>query len=166
VSKSYLRSDFSVLLLSVAITRVGFGVILTLFPTYISQASDIQTSIALALYPIFEGASATPVGRLCDAHRRRSVFIASLAFMVILRSAIGLTKNLYIISIIHAFMGISAAGITVASLTMITDLTNLTNRGTGMGSFDFANIGGYAVGLLFAGRLVGVFRRNLGSGFS
>jgi MFS family permease len=165
VSKSYLRSDLSVLLLSVVITRIGFGVIIILFPTYIGRASSIQTSVALALYPIFEAISATPMGRLCDTHGRKTIFMISLASMAILISGIGLTRNIYEISIIHAFMGVSAAGITVASLTMITDLTKVTNRGTGMGSFDFANIGGYAVGLLFAGRLLEIFAPSLGFGF-
>src|SRR5256712_14052117 len=63
-------------------------------------------------------------------------------------------------------MGIGAAGVTVSSLTMITDLTNLGNRGKGMGLFDFSNIGGYAAGVLVGGGLHTYFASQLGYAFA
>src|SRR2546428_11300943 len=63
-------------------------------------------------------------------------------------------------------MGIGAAGVTVSSLTMITDATNLGNRGKGMGLFDFSNIGGYAAGVLVGGGLHTAFASQLGYAFA
>jgi MFS family permease len=48
---------------------------------------------------------------------------------------------------------------------MITDLTDTGHRGAGMGMFDFANIGGYALGFLLGGQLHEVFKLELGYSF-
>jgi MFS family permease len=159
------RRDLAILYASMAISRVGFGVIIIIFPSYISRSSDIAVAFALAAYPILEAASALPMGRLCDTRGRRIIFAASLAYMAVLMASIGLTRNIFAIAGIHALMGIGAAGVTVSSLTMITDLTRVSNRGVGMGTFDFANIGGYALGLLIGGRLEAEFSSDLSYAF-
>lgn len=157
--------DLLILYFSMVVTRVGFGVIIIIFPSYILHVTDVVAAIALAVYPIFEAATAVPAGAICDRRGRKLVFILSLAYMAILMGLIGLTRNIYLITAIHALMGIGAAGIIVSSLTMITDLTHIGNRGAGMGFFDFANIGGYALGLLAGGRLERLFFNSLGYAF-
>jgi MFS family permease len=159
------RRDLILLYFAMATTRVGFGVIIITFPSYLRGASDIQLGIALALYPLVEAVSAIPVGGFCDIRGRKIVFIAGLLSMSLLTASIGLTQDLFFVSGIHALMGLSAAAITVSSLTMITDLTNVSNRGKGMGTFDFANIVGYAIGLIFGGRLHDYFEYNLSDTF-
>lgn len=159
------RRDLAVLYSSMVVSRVGFGVIIIIFPSYISRSSDIAVAFALAAYPILEAVAALPMGRLCDTRGRRLIFAASLAYMAVLMASIGLTRDIYAISGIHALMGVGAAGVTVSSLTMITDLTRVSNRGAGMGTFDFANIGGYALGLLLGGRLEAEFASDLSYAF-
>ncbi len=159
------RRDLPVLYLSMIVTRVGFGVIIIIFPSYIFRSSDIAVAFALALYPIFEAFASVPMGRFCDTVGRKRVFVVALAVMATLTASIGLTRDIYLISALHALMGICAAGITIASLTMITDLTSVRNRGVGMGAFDFANIGGYAVGVLGGGALHSIFQADLGFAF-
>lgn len=155
----------AILYAAMLVSRVGFGVIIILFPFYIARASDLASAGSLALYPVFEAASALPMGRVCDLRGRKLVFVTSLGYMGLLIAGLGLTRNLYVVSAIHALMGIGAAGVTVSSLTMITDLTAERNRGAGMGTFDFANIGGYALGLFLGGRFEGAFSGNLGDAF-
>jgi MFS family permease len=161
----YNKRDLAVLYASMLATRLGFGVIIIIFPSYISSASDVGAAISLALYPIFEAGAAIPVGRMIDTRGRKKVFVVALVYVAILTSLVGLTQNFYTVSALHALMGIGAAGVTVASLTMITDLTSVKNRGAGMGAFDFANIGGYAAGLLVGGYLHTVFASDLGGAF-
>src|SRR5947199_4056366 len=55
--------------------------------------------------------------------------------------------------------------VTVASLSMITDLTVVTNRGVGMGGFDLANLAGYGVGIVLGFVFTGVFAADLGASF-
>jgi MFS family permease len=159
------KRDLAVLYLAMLVSRVGFGVIIILFPLYISKSTDISVAVALALYPTLEAATALPMGRLCDTRGRRKIFIISLGFMAVLMASIGLTRNIYGVASIHALMGVGAAGVTVSTLTMITDLTGVRNRGAGMGTFDFMNVGGYAVGLLLGSRLDAAFSTNLSIAF-
>src|SRR5256712_7329839 len=158
--------DLAVLYLSMTLTRIGFGVIIILFPAYLLGVSDIELAVALALDPVLEAFSAIPVERLCDTRGRKRVFVIALAYVAILMGAIGITRNLYFVATVHALMGIGAAGGTVSSLPMITDATNLGNRGKGMGLFDFSNIWGYAAGVLVGGGLHTYFASQLGYAFA
>src|SRR2546428_4448391 len=55
--------------------------------------------------------------------------------------------------------------VTVASLTMIADLTVVTNRGVGMGGFDLANLVGYGVVIVLGVAFSSVFAADLGASF-
>ncbi|HZY93285.1 MAG TPA: MFS transporter [Candidatus Bathyarchaeia archaeon] len=140
---------------AVFLTRIGFGLIIILFPLYLNVSNAIL-GIILGLYPALEAVSALPVGNYVDRRGRRRTFILGLASISILTLCIGLTRNTIIVGGAHALMGVSAALVTIASLTMITDLTVVENRGTGMGAFDLANLGGYGVGAVLATFLEGI----------
>jgi MFS family permease len=159
------RRELLLLFVSMAVARIGFGVMIILFPSYLARSSNISLAVVLALYPLMEAATAVPAGVLCDRHGRRRVFLGGLGLMGCLIASISLTQNVLIVAALHALMGLAAAAITVSSLTMITDLTNPGNRGKGMGTFDFSNIGGYAGGLLVGGWLSEAFKSNLADAF-
>ncbi len=159
------RRDLAVLYLAMLVSRIGFGVIIIIFPFYISGSSDIAVAVALALYPILEAATALPIGRFCDTRGRKWIFVGSLGLIALLMATIGLTKNIYAVGSIHALMGVGAAGVTVSTLTMVTDLTGEGNRGAGMGAFDFMNVGGYAIGLVLGSRLYSDFSADLSMAF-
>jgi MFS family permease len=165
MQRTEMGGDLFVLYFSQLVTRIGFGAVIVLLPYYIPRASPIALGVILAIYPLLEGITATPLGRVCDLRGRRVVFLISLMAMSAMTLMIGLTRDIYVITVVHAFEGIAAAGITVSSLTMITDLTESGHRGAGMGLFDFANIGGYAVGFFLGGVLHEAFRFNLGYSF-
>jgi len=78
---------------------------------------------------------------------------------------IGLSNNLILVGGAHALEGLAAAMVTVASLTMITDLTVEKNRGAGMGGFDLANLAGYGAGIFLGVAFSHVFASNLGYSF-
>ena len=160
-----VRRDLAVLYASVLASRVGFGVIIIVFPAYISSASDVAVAVALALYPTLEAISALPLGQLCDTRGRKATFVTSLGYLAVLMALIGATRNIYAVATIHALMGVGAAGVTVSTLAMVTDLTGESNRGKGMGTFDFANVGGYAVGLVAGYSLRTYFAADLGLAF-
>ncbi|MDE1858591.1 MAG: MFS transporter [Thaumarchaeota archaeon] len=161
-----VRRDLGVLYASVLASRVGFGVIIIVFPAYISSSSDIAVAVALALYPLAEALAALPIGQFCDTRGRKVTFVASLGYIAVLMASIGATRNIYAIAAIHALMGVGAAGVTVSTLTMVTDLTGESNRGKGMGAFDFSNVGGYAVGLVAGYYLRAYFASDLGLAFA
>ncbi len=148
------------LYLAVFLTRIGFGSVTIIFPLYL-PASSLQVGLILALYPMAEAASAIPVGRLADRHSRKKLHITGMVLITILTAAIGFTRNLYNISILHALMGVSAATAAVTSLTLLGDATKTTNRGASMGGFDLANLGGYGLGFGLGSLLVNEFAGRL-----
>jgi len=149
VSKLNSRGQIFILYLAMLVTRIGFGSVLLLFPMYL-RVGSFGVGIALSAYPLAEFVSASPIGSYLDLKGRRGMLILGLVSISLLTMAISLTRNVYIVSIIHAVMGFSGAAVTVSSLTMLTDLTAVSNRGIGMGGFDFSNIFGYALGISFA----------------
>jgi MFS family permease len=157
----------SILYIAVFLTRIGFGVILVIFPFYLPIPKN-QSAIAgavTAIYPVVEGISALPVGAYVDRKGRRNVFVAGLGLIAILSLLIGLSNNLVLVGGAHGLEGLAAAMVTVASLTMITDLTVVTNRGVSMGGFDLANLAGYGVGIVLGFVFSGVFAADLGASF-
>ena len=168
-----VKRDLAVLYAAVLASRIGFGVIIIIFPTYIRgtlacstvTSCDVQIAATLALYPLMEAVAAIPIGMFVDSHGRKWMFVGSLGYIAVLMGSIGFTKSIYAIASIHALMGIGAAGVTVATLTMVTDLTGMGNRGKGMGAFDFSNVGGYAIGLVLGSVMASVFAGNLGAAF-
>src|SRR5207247_9412523 len=103
--------------------------------------------IIIALYAEVEGFSALPVGTFVDLGGRRKAFVAGMTMISILTLIIGLSNNMVLVGGAHALEGLAAAMVTVASLTMITDLTVKENRGARMGRFDLANLEGYGTGI-------------------
>jgi MFS family permease len=163
-SKLNSKGQIFILYLAMLVTRIGFGSVLLLFPMYL-RVGSFGVGIALSAYPLAEFVSASPIGSYLDVKGRRGMLILGLVSISLLTMAISLTRNAYIISIIHAIMGFSGAAVTVSSLTMLTDLTAVSNRGVGMGGFDFSNIFGYALGISFATTILHFTERDYGLAF-
>src|SRR5947199_6260645 len=157
----------SILYLAVFLTRIGFGVILVIFPLYlpIPKTQSAFAGVVTAIYPVVEGVSALPVGAYVDRKGRRKVFVAGLGLIAILSLLIGLSNNLLLVGGAHGIEGLAAAMVTVASLTMITDLTVVTNRGVSMGGFDLANLAGYGVRIVLGCLFSCGFAADLGASF-
>ncbi len=152
------------LYLAVFLTRIGFGSVTIIFPLYLPAAA-FQVGLILALYPIAEACSAIPVGRLADRVSRKRLHVTGMMIITVLTAAIGFTRNLLNVSILHAFMGVSAATAAITSLTLLGDATKQTNRGKRMGGFDLANLGGYGLGFGLGSLLVNVFADRLSYAF-
>lgn len=162
----------TILYMAVFLTRIGFGTILIIFPIYllnedgVTPISAALSGVVLALYPALEGVSALPVGAWVDRKGRRRAFLAGMASITVLTLSISFTRtNIPLVGGAHALMGLSAAMVTISSLTMITDLTVVENRGAGMGAFDLANLSGYGVGIIFGAVGEHLFQASLGTIF-
>ncbi len=152
------------LYVAVFLTRIGFGSVTIIFPLYL-PAGSFQVGLILALYPIAEACSATPIGRLADRHSRKKLHVTGMLLITLLTAAIGLTQNLTNIAILHALMGVSAATAAITSLTLLGDATKITNRGKSMGGFDLANLGGYGLGFGLGSLFANLFANKLAYAF-
>ncbi|MDG6933339.1 MAG: MFS transporter [Nitrososphaerota archaeon] len=147
-------------LLVMMLTRLSFGALAIIFPLYINT-TGLATGVALALYPLLEAFSASPIGSYSDRVGRKYLFASGLISLAVLNFMMGLTRNYFVIAIIHSLMGISAAAVTVSTLALITDYTKTSNRGRWMGAFDMANLLGYALGFLLGSYFAVHFRSDL-----
>ncbi len=154
-----------VLYLAVFQARIGFGAIIILFPLYLNVGSAVL-GIVLGVYPALEALSALPVGHYVDRRGRRQAFLLGLGSIALLTFLVGMTRDVFLVGILHGLMGVSAALIAISSLTMVTDYTRVSNRGSGMGAFDLSNLAGYGAGFVLATVLAGTFgTANLGYSF-
>ncbi len=149
---------FELLLLYVVafMTRLGFGAIVVAFPHYV-VADSFTTGVVLAVYPLFEAATAAPVGMYVDRRGRKRMLLFGLLSISVLTFLVGLSRETLYIAVVHGVMGVAAAAVIVSTLTMITDYTRRSDRGLGMGAFDLANIAGYAGGIIIGTSLYTVF---------
>jgi MFS family permease len=148
----------SPLYISVFLMRFSFGLVLFTLPIYLPrhEFSFFAVGLIAAAYPVAETIFGPIIGILVDRHGRRIWVYLGLAISTVALFAFTLSINIGYLVAVHAVQGVAAAMIVVSTLTMVTDASNTRNRGREMGIYDFANLGGYMVGILAAGILTRV----------
>jgi len=146
----------SPLYISVFLMRFSFGLVLFTIPIYLPrhEFSNMVVGTIAAAYPVAEIIFGPFVGILSDRFGRRRWVYTGLAISTVALFAFTLHKEVSYLIVVHAIQGIAAAMIIVSSLAMVTDVSSVSTRGREMGIYDFANLGGYVLGILVAGILV------------
>jgi len=137
--------------LPVLVARVGSGagaaVTSFLFPGH-----ELAVGAILAVYPLLEALGSFTAGRYADRFGRRPAmvlgYLARLAATALMYPALAWGAGPLAVGVLNAASGFFTAFILVSSLAMVTDLTEVGNRGLGMGAFELTNLGGYAVGYI------------------
>ncbi len=135
--------------------RFSFGIVLFTLPIYLPkhEFSNLTVGIIAAAYPVTETICGPTIGILVDRFGRRKWIYLGLIVSTVALFAFTLNTNVGYLVAVHAVQGVAAAMIIVSTLTMVTDTSTSTTRGKEMGVYDFANLGGYMVGILAAGIL-------------
>jgi MFS family permease len=143
------------LYVAIFLMRFSFGLVIFTLPIYLPtrEFSNLAVGIVVASYPVAETLSGPLFGVLSDRYGRTRWIYIGLTISTVTLFAFTLSRNLVYLFIIHAIEGLAAAMIVVSSLAMVTDVSTVSNRGREMGFYDFANLGGYVVGILMAGIL-------------
>ncbi len=146
----------SPLYISVFVMRFSFGLVLFTLPVYLpkQEFSNFIVGVIAAAYPITETILGPIIGVLADRFGRRRWVYVGLAISTFALFAFTLNTDVSYLIVVHAIQGVAAAMIVVSTLTMVTDRSTVANRGREMGIYDFANLGGYVVGIFAAGVLV------------
>lgn len=146
----------SPLYISVFLMRFSFGLVLFTLPLYLprQEFSNFVVGIIAAAYPVTEIIAAPAIGVLVDRYGRRRWIYFGLTLSTLALFAFTLNTTVGYLVIVHAIQGLAAAMIVVSTLTMVTDVSTAANRGREMGIYDFANLGGYVVGISAAGLLI------------
>ena len=127
----------------------------------LASGGNLEAGIVLAAYPFLEALGALIAGRWSDTLGRKTTlvtgyFVRSLA-MLLLAWAFYTHEAPWLEALLNGVIGFTTAFILTASLAMATDLTEVRNRGLGMGGFEFINLGSYGVGYLLGSFLYTVF---------
>jgi MFS family permease len=146
----------SPLYLSVFLMRFSFGLVLFTLPLYLPKRefSNLVVGIIAAAYPVTETICGPIIGILADRFGRRIWIYVGLVVSTLALVAFTLSTQVEYLIVIHAIQGIAAAMIVVSTLAMVTDISDVSNRGREMGIYDFSNLGGYMIGILVAGLLM------------
>jgi len=135
--------------------RFSFGLVLFTLPLYLPKRefSNLIVGIIAAAYPVTETVCGPVIGILADRLGRRRWIWIGLCISTVALFAFTLSTDVAYLVFVHSIQGIAAAMIVVSTLTMVTDISKTSTRGREMGMYDFANLGGYMVGIFTAGVL-------------
>ena len=152
----------SPLYVSVFLMRFSFGLVLFTLPIFLprSEFSYFAVGVIAAAYPVTETICGPAIGVLADRFGRRMWIYLGLGISTIALFSFTLNTNIWYLVVVHAVQGLAAAMIIVSTLTMVTDVSTKATRGREMGIYDFANLGGYMIGIVAAGILTRIGSRT------
>ncbi|WP_053240384.1 MFS transporter [Pyrobaculum islandicum] len=143
------------------VARIGSGASAFLV-VKLASGGHLEAGVVLAAYPFLEALGALIAGRWSDTLGRKKTLVVgyvvrSLA-MLMLAWAFFTHTSPVLEAFLNGVIGLTTAFILTASLTMATDLTEVKNRGVGMGGFEFINLASYGVGYLIGSALYTLFK--------
>jgi multidrug resistance protein len=148
------RSPLVILLLTVLLDLIGFGIVLPLLPTYAKDlgANPFMIGLIAAIFSIMQFIFSPLWGKLSDKIGRRpvmliSIFITALSYLVFSQAS---TIPLLIFA--RGLSGIGSANIAAAQ-AYITDVTDSKSRSGAMGMIGAAFGIGFIIGPLIGGLL-------------
>lgn len=143
------------------VARIGSGASAFLV-VKLASGGAVEAGFVLAAYPFLEALGAFVAGRWSDTLGRKTTLIVGYVVRSIAMLALAWAFYTHKAPLLEAFLngviGFTTAFILTSSLAMATDLTEVRNRGLGMGGFEFINLGSYGVGYLLGSALYSVFQ--------
>ncbi|MDP8208024.1 MAG: MFS transporter [Candidatus Electryonea clarkiae] len=141
------KSPLAIILTTVFIALVGFGIIIPLIPIFAERygAGGVEVGLLMMSYSAMQFLFAPIAGKISDKIGRRPVIIAALAITTISYVLFALADNLTAIFISRILAGLGGSDLTVAQ-AYIADVTPPEKRTRGMGLFGAAFGVGFTVG--------------------
>lgn len=142
------------ILLTIFIDLVGFGLIIPVLPIYARQlhADDQTVGLLMASYSLMQLIFTPYLGRLSDKMGRRPILIVSLIASSIGYTLWGVSTSLLMLFLARLVAGAASANISVAQ-AYVTDVTTPETRAKGMGlvgaAFGLGFVLGPAIGSFF-----------------
>lgn len=155
-----ISRDFSILLLSLAVVTLGFGILAPIMPKYAADRLSMDAAELGSVYALFALSYALgmlPAGYLADRVGRRPMIIAGTLFFGITTYALVLINEPWQFALLRILEGIGAAVVTPAAFALTVDLVPENKRGMAMGAEGTAQLlgalGGPGLGGFLAGEV-------------
>ncbi|MBS1260764.1 MAG: Tetracycline resistance protein, class C [Calditrichaeota bacterium] len=141
------RSPLAIILSTVFIALIGFGIVIPLMPVYGERfgASGFEVGALVMTYSLMQFLLAPIAGRISDRIGRRPVLISALFLTSGSYVLFGLADSLPMLFASRLLAGVGGADITVAQ-AYIADVTPPHKRARGMGLFGAAFGVGFVIG--------------------
>jgi multidrug resistance protein len=149
-----------VVLITVFLDLVGFGIILPLLPFYATSmgASPLEVGLIMASYSLMQLLFSPVWGSLSDRYGRRPMLILGLFGSAISYLVFGMASTLGVLLLSRVIAGVMGANVPVAQ-AIIADSTSPERRARGMGLIGAA----FGLGFIF-GPAIGGFLSRWGYG--
>ncbi|NTU98194.1 MAG: MFS transporter, partial [Chlorobiaceae bacterium] len=148
------RSPLFILLLTVLLDLIGFGIVLPLLPTYAKElgASPLMIGLIAAIFSIMQFIFSPFWGKLSDVMGRRPVMLISIFITAVSYLVFSQASTIPLLIFARGLSGIGSANIAAAQ-AYITDVTDSKNRSGAMGMMGAAFGIGFIIGPVIGGIL-------------
>ena len=153
------RSPLVILLLTVLLDLIGFGIVLPLLPTYAKDlgASPFMIGLIAAIFSIMQFIFSPVWGKLSDKIGRRPVMLVSISVTALSYLVLAQASTIPLLIFARGLSGIGSANIAAAQ-AYITDVTDSKNRSSAMGMIGAA----FGIGFIIGPLIGGVLKHNYG----
>jgi DHA1 family tetracycline resistance protein-like MFS transporter len=151
-----LNRPLLVILLTIFVNLVGFGIIIPLLPFYAETfgASPLAIGLLFAVFSLAQLIAAPILGSLSDRYGRRPVLIASLAGTVVSFAMMALAQSLAVLFVARIVDGLSGGNISTAR-AYVADVTKPEDRARAYGLIGAA----FGLGFILGPAISGVLAR-------
>ena len=153
------RSPLLILLLTVLLDLIGFGIVLPLLPTYAKDlgASPFMIGLIASIFSIMQFIFSPLWGKLSDKIGRRPVMLISIFITAVSYLVFSQASTIPLLIFARGLSGIGSANIAAAQ-AYITDVTDSKNRSGAMGMIGAA----FGIGFIIGPLIGGVLKHNYG----
>lgn len=155
-----ISRDFSILMMSLAVVSLGFGILSPIMPKFAEQNLSMDAAQLGTTYSLFALSFALgmiPAGYLADKVGRKPVIIVGTFTFALTTYSLVLISTSLQFAILRALEGFGAALVTPAAFALTVDLVPENKRGVAMGAEGTAQLlggfGGPGIGGILAGQL-------------
>ena len=153
------RSPLVIVLLTVLLDLIGFGIVLPLLPTYSKAlgASPAMIGLITAIFSIMQFIFSPLWGKLSDKIGRRPVMLISIFITAVSYLVFSQASTIPLLIFARGLSGMGSANIATAQ-AYITDVTDSKNRSGAMGMIGAA----FGIGFIIGPLVGGVLKHNFG----
>lgn len=157
-SEKFFTLPLLIILITVFIDLIGFGMVIPILPLYANNApfnaTPFEIGMLFGIYSWMQFIFAPILGRLSDKYGRRPILFISLLGSAVGYFVIGAANTLFLVFLGRIISGITGGNISTAQ-AYIADITTKENRAKGMGLFGAT----FGLGFVFGPAIAGVLSK-------
>lgn len=154
----FFTAPLIIILITVFIDLIGFGMVIPILPIYANQspfnATPLEIGMLFSIYSWMQFVFSPILGRLSDKYGRRPILFISLLGSAVGYWMIGFAETLFIVFLGRIVSGVTGGNISTAQ-AYIADITSKENRARGMGLFGAT----FGLGFVFGPALAGILSK-------